>query len=382
MDLKEYIINKSKKLGIDIIGFTKTEKLNDMAKFLRDREEKGYDTEFEEKDVVLRTNPLILMPDSRTIIAIGLSYNVEYKMISSKDIKWQGVLSKSSWGEDYHKVLRSKMEMLVKEISKVVDFKYTVCVDTSPLIDRQIAMRAGIGWYGKNCSIINDDFGSFIFLGYILTDLELEEDNRVEEKCGDCRLCIDACPGGAIEEGYIINTKRCISYLTQTKDRVPYDLREKMGVKIYGCDTCQQVCPKNQNIQKGNSEEFIPKTTNGVVNIEEIMTISNKEFKGKYGTMSGAWRGKNVLKRNAIIALANIGDKSCMELLKDALNDESPMIREYAAWAIIKIDEERGIELVQERILKEKDIDIAEEMKRLIELQRNSNQKILVKKKT
>src|SRR5690606_15638304 len=129
----------------------------------------------------------------------------------------------------------------------------------------------------------------------------------------------------------------------------------------------QQVCPKNKNIQKANSEEFIPKLTNGVVNIEEIMTFSNKDFKEKYGTMSGAWRGKNVLKRNAIIALANIGDNSCMDLLKGALYDESPMIREYAAWAIIKVDKVSGKEIVQERILKEKNIEVAEEMKRLLE---------------
>lgn len=369
MDLKQYIVDKSKEVGIDTIGFTKAEKLDHMISFLKERKEKGHDTEFEEKDIALRTDPALLMPESRTIIAIGISYNIEYKKTSTKDIKWQGLLSKSSWGEDYHKVLRSKMEDLVIEIKKVADFEYTMCVDTSPLIDRQIANRAGIGWYGKNCSIINDDYGSFIFLGYILTNLELEDNNRVEEKCGECKLCINACPAGAIQEGYNINTKRCISYLTQTKDRIPYELREKMGTKIYGCDTCQQVCPKNKEIQKGSTAEFIPKLTNGIVDIEEIMTISNKEFKEKYGSMSGAWRGKNVLKRNAIIALANIDDKNSIDLLKNALNDESPMIREYAAWALIKIDKEYGINLVLERLSKEKDLEIATEMKKLIEMQ-------------
>ncbi len=370
MNLKQYIIHKSKEIGIDTIGFTRADKLDHMIDFLSERKKKGYDTEFEEKDIISRTNPTLLMPECRTIIVIGISYNIEYKKAHSKDIKWFGLLSKSSWGEDYHKVLKSKMEMLANEVSKVTDFKYTICVDTSPLIDRQIAKRAGIGWFGKSCSIINDDFGSYIFLGYLLTDLELEEDNKLEEKCGDCRLCIDACPAGAIQEGYIINTKRCISYLTQTKDRIPYELREKMGKKIYGCDTCQQVCPKNREIQKGSTEEFIPKRTNGIVDIEEILTISNKEFNKKYGTMSGAWRGKNVLKRNAIIALANIGDRDCIGLLKEALNDESPMIREYAAWALIKIDNEEGTKLVQERLFKERNLEVSEEMEGLIELWR------------
>jgi len=368
MNLKQYIIDKSKEIGIDIIGFAKSEKFEDIAGFLKERERKGYSTEFEEKNIFSRIDPAIVIPESRTIIAIGISYNVECKKTISNNVKWRGTLSKSSWGEDYHKVLKDKMEALAKEISKVVDFKYSICVDTSPLIDRQIAKRAGIGWYGKNCSIINDDFGSFIFLGCILTDLELESDEKVEEKCGDCNLCIRACPANAIEEGYVINAKRCISYLTQTKDKIPYELREKMGVKIYGCDTCQLVCPKNKGIQKGSSREFIPKATQGIIDIEEIMSISNKKFKEKYGTMSGAWRGKNVLKRNAIIALANIGDKSSIGLLRDALNDESPMIREYAAWAIIKIDKEEGTRLVKERLIKEENDEVLKEMRKLVEV--------------
>ncbi|MFA5523972.1 MAG: tRNA epoxyqueuosine(34) reductase QueG [Tissierellales bacterium] len=367
MDFKQYITYKSKEVGIDLIGFTNSEKLEKMVQFLKERKEKGYDTEFEEKDTSLRTDPALLMPESRTIIAIGISYNIDYMKTPIKNNKWQGILSKSSWGEDYHKVLRNKMEGLVDEIKKIVDFKYTICVDTSPLIDRQIAKKAGIGWYGKNCSIINDEYGSFVFLGYILTDLDLEDDQEVEEKCGECKLCINACPAGAIQEGYAINTKRCISYLTQIKDRIPYELRVKMGTHIYGCDICQQVCPKNKQIRKGITTDFIPKMTNGNVDIEEILTISNKEFKEKYGSMSGAWRGKNLLKRNAIIALANMNDKNSIGLLKNVLTDESPMIREYAAWALIKIDKEEGVNLVKERLSNEKNLEVVTEMEKLIE---------------
>lgn len=368
MDLKEYIAHKSKIVGIDIIGFTKPEKMDNLIGFLEKRKEKEYNTELEESNILSRTNPLALMPESRTIIAIGVSYNIEYKSVPHESGKWTGLLSKSSWGEDYHKVLKNKMEDLVKEIKKEIDFKYIICVDTSPLIDREISKSAGIGWYGKNCSIINDDYGSFIFLGYILTDLDLEENERIEEKCGNCRLCIDACPTQAIEEGYIINAKRCISYMTQTKKKIPYDLREKIGMKIYGCDTCQLVCPKNDKVIKGSSKEFVPQLTKGIIPIEEIITISNKDFKEKYGSMSGAWRGKNILKRNAIIALGNIRDKSSIKLLKTALHDESPMIREYAAWSLIRIDKEEGVKLIRERLFKENDIEAFEEMRRLIHL--------------
>ena len=240
---------------------------------------------------------------------------------------------------DYHTVLKDRMIRLIKELEKAMDFKYMYFVDTGPLIDREIARRCGLGYYGKNCSIINDEYGSFIFLGYILTNLEVEEySSPVEEKCGDCDLCLRACPTKALESPYRVNPKRCLSYLTQTKDLIPHELREKMGTRIYGCDTCQMVCPKNKGVEKSNHSEFIPEITKGYMNIEELLTISNKEFKKKYGTMAGSWRGKNVLKRNGIIALGNMKNKESLILLKPLLKDQNPMIRDYTEWAINKIN--------------------------------------------
>jgi len=337
MNIKQYIIDKSKELNIDIIGFTNCEPFEHLREYLVERNSLNLNTEFEEYDIDKRLDPRLTFPQCKSIITIGISYNNDYD--KKVDYRFKGIISKSSWGIDYHIVLRNRIENLIDEIKKVKNFNYQYYVDTGPLIDREIARKSGIGYYGKNCSIINEEYGSFIFLGYILTDLEIEElSTPVESKCGDCDLCIKACPTGALESPYRVNPKKCISYLTQTKDNIPYDLREKMGNKIYGCDTCQKVCPKNNNILKPNHEEFIPYETEGYINIEKILYMSNKEFKEKYGKMAGSWRGKNILRRNAIITLANNKDKNNIKLLLPLLEDSSPMIREYALWAIEKLN--------------------------------------------
>lgn len=333
--LNQYIIDKSKELNIDICGFTDSLPLDKLQDYLIYREKINIKTEFEENDIDKRIDPKLTMPNCRSIIVVGLSYNVDYAEKPNYILK--GKLSKSTYGIDYHKVLKQKIEELIQEIKKVVEFEYKYFVDTGPLIDRELAKKAGVGYYGKNSSIINDEYGSFVFLGYILTNLDLEFSKEAPNKCGDCDLCLRACPTGALESPYRFNPKKCISYLTQTKDDIPISLREKMGIKIYGCDTCQLVCPKNKDIKKSNHKEFIPEITRGYMDIEELLSISNREFNKKYGDMAGSWRGKNILKRNAIIVLGNMKKEENIHLLIPMLKDSNPMIREYAEWAIVNI---------------------------------------------
>lgn len=367
MDLKKYIINKSKELYIDEVGFTDCGSLERVKDYLIGRKEKGKQTEFEEENVEKRIRPELLLESCKTIIVIGVSYNID---VSRKArVKLKGSLSKSSWGIDYHIVLKEKMERLIKEIRKVEEFNYKYFVDTGPLIDREIANKAEIGYYGKNCSIINDEYGSFMFLGYILTDLDVRfKSGGIENKCGDCNLCLDACPTGALEEPFKLNPKKCISYLTQTKEKIPYELREKMGMKIYGCDTCQLVCPKNKNSKKSSNKKFIPKKTKGYIDIEELLKMSNREFREKYGGMAGSWRGKNILKRNGVIALGNTKKKEYIEVLKPIIeSDPSSMVRKYAAWAILNIDKKVGQKIIEDALVIEKDENVKKEFVNLMQ---------------
>ena len=366
MNLKQFIINKSKKLNIDIIGFTDCSPLANLEDYLITRKVENKEIEFEEKNIEKRINPKYTFSNCKSIIVIAISYNNDFNEMP--DYKLKGRLSKSSWGMDYHKVLKYKIEGLIGEIKKEIDFSYKYYIDTGPLIDRELAKRAGIGYYGKNSSIINDKYGSFIFIGYILSDLDINTSNKeIPNKCGACNLCIKACPTGALEGAYKFNPKKCISYLTQTKEKIPYELRSKIGDKIYGCDTCQLACPKNKDIIIPSHVEFIPEQTKGYMDIEEILNISNKEFKNKYGSMSGAWRGKNILKRNAIIVLGNTKDRKNLKLLLPLLKDPNPMIREYTAWAILNIDYSYGKEIVKKAIKLEPEEIVKLEMENLLE---------------
>lgn len=347
MEIKEFILNLKEKLNIDIIRVTDGKASDFLEPRLLERIEEGKITEFEDRNLEEKIDINKVLPGYKSVIVIGQSYLTSYK--EKVDFN-KGILSKSSWGRDYHYVLRDKMDIIVEELNKNYGGYYKAYVDTGPLVDRNLAYISGVGHYGKNCSIINKDYGSFIFIGYIITDLYIERDGVDKGECGDCRRCLDYCPTKAIEADYKLNPKRCISYLTQTKEKIPYDLREKMGAKIYGCDTCQDVCPKNEYVYIPSHKEFIPIKTKGYMDIDEILTMSNREFKDKYGDMSGAWRGKNILKRNAIIAIANKKDKDYLGVLLELLDDDSQMIAQYAMWSILRIDSFEGKKLIEERL--------------------------------
>lgn len=335
--IENHIIEISKEINIDLVGFTKFKEDENLKKHLYKLREGGNYPGFAQENIEDRFNIKKILQDSNSIISIGISYNVDYKDTNIHEFK--GRISKSAWGIDYHKVLSNKMEDLVNRLKEKVDFEYKYFVDTGPLIDREIGKNGGIGYYGKNCSIINPEYGSFIFLGYIITNLDLESSQEIKVDCGDCRICIDKCPTKALVENNNIEYSKCISYLTQTKDYIKEDLRENMGINIYGCDTCQDVCPKNKNIKKGNNDEFLPIDTGKSLDIREIIEMSNKEFKRKYKKHSFSWRGKAILKRNAIIALGNSKNKKAIELLLSIRDKEESLDNiEYINWAIEKLE--------------------------------------------
>lgn len=334
MDLKKYIKDISKRIGMDIVAFTDSSPLDVKAIILEKRKSGKY-TEFEEKDIEKRINPKLTMEDCKSIIVIGVSYNTGFK--PENIYKLNGQISMSSWGTDYHRVLKTKIESLIEKLKEEIDFEYKYFVDTGPLVDRELARRAGLGFFGKNCSIINKEYGSLIFLGYILTDIYIAPDSPIEEDCGDCDICLRSCPTSALENQYNLNPKKCISYLTQTKEIISEDLRKKMSTKIYGCDTCQKVCPKNKAVKLSTYNDFIPFDTGGVIDLEKLLFMSNREFKRDFGSMAGSWRGKNILKRNAIIAIGNMKDQKNIPLLVEVKKYCNENLKEYIEWSIKNI---------------------------------------------
>lgn len=339
--LKQEIIAYSKKIGIDKIGFASADPFVELKERLLIQQELGYQSGFEEKDIEKRVNPELLLPEAKTIIAIALAYPSKMKDApkSTKEIR-RGLFCRASWGEDYHTILKEKLVMLEQFLlEKVPSAKAVSMVDTGELNDRAVAQRAGIGWSGKNCSIITEEFGSYVYLGELITTISLPPDTPIMDQCGSCTKCIDACPTGAIVQGGQLDSNKCIAFLTQTKTMLPEPFREKIGNRVYGCDTCQQVCPENKGKDFHLHEEMEPEPEAVKPILRDLLSISNREFKEKFGYLSGSWRGKKPIQRNAIIALAHFKDVTAMEDLEMLLNkDPRPVIRGTAAWAIAKIN--------------------------------------------
>lgn len=362
INMKQVILQTAKLMGIDIIGITDVLDYSYLADSLNKRVAEGFDCEFEEQDINKRLDARNVFPNCKSIIAIGVPYAFGYKKPETNNM---GLLSISSYGEDYHKKLNDLLKKLAEEIKRYLDFDYKICVDTSPLIDREICKNAGIGNIGKNTLLINKNFGSFINLGYLLTDLNIECDKSLEVNiCGSCDICIKSCPNKAILNEGGINARRCVSYLTQTKEYIPLEYRKNIKNQIYGCDICQIVCPKNKlNLEKKTSEDF----SSLLVNLEEIFNMSNKEFSEKYGKLSGSWRGKNVWKRNALIAVGNLKLYHMFDLVKAELDNNSDMIKIYAAWCLLKLHNETAKEILYNR-LKYEDDTIKKEYIKLLEV--------------
>jgi epoxyqueuosine reductase len=331
--MKQIIKEAAYKLGIETVGITNKINYSYLEDFLGGRKKKNIGCEFEEQNINKRLNAKNLFPKCKSIIAIGVPYGEGYKIPSFSE---KGLLSVSSHGEDYHKRVNLLLNKLAEEIMRKVDFEYTACVDTTFLIDKEICKSAGLGSYGKNSLLINENKGSFIYLGYLLTDIETEGDTISEDDiCGSCDICVKSCPNNAIFKKGGINPKKCVSYLTQTKSYIPLSYRENMGRQIYGCDVCQIVCPKNKEILNRKAREDY---SGLAVDLEELLSISNKDFLNKYGHTAGAWRGRNIWKRNALISVGNLKIDSMFNKVKAELQSPSDMIKIYAAWSILNLN--------------------------------------------
>lgn len=367
--LKEEIIAYSKEIGIDKIGFASAHIFSELKERLITQQKLNYQSGFEKGTIEQRTEPRRLLNSAQSIISIALAYPTKIKdQPKSKPGERRGIFSRSSWGTDYHVVLQKKLEELAQFIGgNFVDFQYKIMVDTGELSDRAVAERAGIGFSGKNCSIITEEFGSFVYLGEIITNIPFEPDKPVELSCGDCRICLDACPTGALVQGGQLDAQRCLSFLSQTKVNLPNSFKEKLGTRLYGCDTCQLVCPYNKQVDFHLHSEFEPEPEVAKPLLIPMLQKSNRELRETFGHVSGFWRGKNPLQRNAIIALAHYKDETAIDVLNDVLlNDVRPVIRETAAWALGKIGTEKAKEKLNAAMKEVNELSVIEEIEKAL----------------
>lgn len=354
--LKKEIQEAAPSLGIDSIGFASADPFLSLKSILEEHRAKGYESGFEEPDIEKRIHPALDGAKPASLIAIAVAYPSKMKNPpKSEPGRYRGILARSAWGRDYHLVLREAMERLEAFIrERVPEAIIKNMVDTGELVDRAVSERAGIGFSGKNCAIISPELGSWIYLGELVTNIPFQPDQPVTDGCGECTKCLDACPTGALVGPGQLNAQRCISFLTQTKGFLDEEFMLKIGNRLYGCDTCQIVCPKNRGLNWDMHPELTPDPEIVKPLLLPLLDMSNREFKERFGSSAAAWRGKKPIQRNAVIALGNFKDITAVPKLAEVLlEDPRPELRGTAAWALSRIGGEDAMKAINEASEKE-----------------------------
>ena len=347
MNIKEEIINLAKEIGISKIGFTTADDFDYLEKSLRLAVEEGRNSGFEHKNIEERIKPKLSLASAKTIISIAVAYPHKLKQQPQKTAYKRGKFTPNSWGLDYHYVLQDKLDRLAKGIEELTaDFEYKGMVDTGALVDTAVAQRAGIGFIGKNGLVISKEFGSYMFLGELITNLDIEPDQPVNYGCGDCNRCVTACPTSCLIGDGSMNAKRCLSFQTQDKGVMELEFRKKIKTVIYGCDICQICCPYNKGLDNPLATEIDPDLSHP--ELLPFLELSNGQFKEKFGHVAGSWRGKNILQRNAIIALANANDRSAIPKMLEIIDKgQNPIHVATAIWALCQLVREIHPEMIE-----------------------------------
>ncbi|MCR8660072.1 tRNA epoxyqueuosine(34) reductase QueG [Paenibacillus endoradicis] len=356
--LKDELKQVARDLGIDAIGIASPDPFVVLKERLIRHRELGRESGFEAKDLDRRTDPSLIFDRPKSIIAIAVAYSSKLENApKSEEGARRGIMARSAWGNDYHHILRDRMLKLEAWLrEREPDLRSESMVDTGELSDRAVAERAGIGFSAKNCSIISPELGSWIYLGEIITNLPLPPDEEVTEQCGTCTKCIDACPTGALVGPGELDSQKCVSFLTQTKGMISDEHMRKIGNRLYGCDTCQIVCPINRGKNWTHHEDLIPDVEVAKPLLIPLLTIGNKEFKEKFGYTSAAWRGKKPIQRNAVIALGNFKDSTAIPSLAKVLTDDPrEVLRATAAWSLGRIGGDESLAVLESAIAREKD---------------------------
>ncbi len=355
--LKQSIKNEAHRLGFTLAGVTTPDPPPHFSAFERwlSEERHGSMTWLAaERSRRRRADPRLILPECKSVLVLGIPYNRSAALRSPSvllgsgeseanevEARMRGRIAAYAWGRDYHIVLPERMKQLVafieEQVGRVVPNRWYT--DTGPVLERDLAQRAGLGWIGKNTCLINPRSGSYFLLAEILLGLELEPDPPFKtDHCGTCTRCLDACPTQAILPDHTLDARRCISYLTiELKEDIPEGLRPLMQDWIFGCDICQQVCPWNRFAAPEGDASFRPRSGSPRPDLIQILELTPSTFNQRFEDSPIERAKRRGLLRNAVVALANTGDSSSLPALEKVLDDPEPLIREHAAWAIKEI---------------------------------------------
>ncbi|MGZ4814791.1 MAG: tRNA epoxyqueuosine(34) reductase QueG [Terriglobales bacterium] len=362
-DISDFIKRSVVDLGFDLAGIAPVQEFGELAYFPEWIEEQRhgemrYLESRTEGGELKRSSIKIAALWAKSVIVCALNYNTSQPYSTEIEDKSRGWISRYAWGQrDYHDAILPKLRELEQRIRKEVmddagaarlkprpfkdeaDLRFWSYVDTGPVIERVLAKHAGIGWVAKNTCIINQELGSWLFLGVILTSLELQPDLPPPDRCGTCTRCLDACPTDAFIDAYKLDASKCISYLTiEKRGAIPEDLRHGMGRQVFGCDICQDVCPWNRHAPATATPEFQPRSKLVNSDLEWLATISEEDFRQTFRGSPIKRTKRSGLRRNAVVAIGNSGDSRFLPLLRALESDEDANVAEHAAWARRKLE--------------------------------------------
>ncbi len=357
--------------GFDVVGIASADVFRERGETAKERVSDGLMDGlpwFTEERVERGMDPAAMLPNARSIISLALSHHHEGNA-EAPDNAPRGRIARYAWGEDYHRIFARKVRAFIEslpEITGEADIGTRWYTDTGPMLDRAVAERAGVGWFGKNTNILTSQ-GSWMLLAQIITTLDLAPDEPLKKTCGACNICVDACPTGAIVAPYVLDNSKCISYLTiENRGPIPRELRPLIGDWIFGCDVCQDVCPVNRKAQVGKAYTELTRDADNRARPElvELLELDDEGFRERF-RQSAVLRAKpEGMRRNVCVALGNIADPATVPALARVLReDSSPIVRGHAAWALGQIRTAEALTSLRDAAQREKDAGVLEEIR-------------------
>ena len=333
------IKEKAYELGFELAGIAPIAP-SPEADFYPDWLERGFAGEMKylARQAASKMDPRSLLPGARSVIVCAMNYQTDRELTEfDPDRAW---VSRYAWGEDYHAVLRARLEKLADWLRQAAGAGVRVYVDTGPLLERVHAKYAGVGWFGKNTCIIDEKMGSWLFLGCILTDLETDYDVPAPDRCGSCTRCIDACPTDAILEPYVLDSNRCISYLTiELRGAIPEDLREGVGHHLFGCDICQDVCPWNRRAPISTEPAFEAREALFRPELEQLLELDEEGWRALIRRTAMKRAKVRGLLRNLMVVVGNSGLSRLRNKVLKFLDHPDREVRSHARWALSRLED-------------------------------------------
>jgi epoxyqueuosine reductase len=319
-------------LGLDVVGAARAEPYEETERHIRERRGRGLfaDMRFTMARPEVSCHPERLLEGARTVVSAALCYFAPGRDPGPDE----GRLPRYAWQNEYAE-LRSRLD----ELGKRIGGAYRVLVDSNDHVDREAAARAGVGFYGKNTMLITRTHGSWVVLGTLVTDVEIEPTPPLELDCGSCRLCIDACPTGALDEPGTLDATRCLSYWTQAPEAIPPDYRAELGDSVYGCDICQDACPWNRGIEKRRHDSQLDDRSTPTVSLRDWLRRDGDELVAELERLYVPRNDPRWLRRNALVAAGNVGGPDLVEDVETYTASDDPMLRETAGWALTRMVE-------------------------------------------